>query len=93
MLLELRTGLSVFGTLSKAAQAQIREMVRDELRSELQRILNPTFIQLVTDGAREMETVLDAVLDFENSQADLAASVKLLERRIEKLERERGERP
>lgn len=74
------------GKLSKAALAQMREAFRDEIRIEMLRILNPTFLQLVTDGKEEMTKIFDAVMTFSEELDELQKAVEINTKAIEKLQ-------
>lgn len=50
--------------LSDAAIAQLRTVVREEVRTEVERTLNKTFIDTVREGAEHMNSIYDAVLAF-----------------------------
>ncbi len=68
--------------LSDAALEQLRKIVREETRSELNRLLNPTFVQLVTEGKRDLEKMLDVVIGYEGELEMLKRSVASLERLV-----------
>ena len=65
--------------LSKAALEQLRVIVREEARAEIDRILNPTFIAAVTKGRDDLERMLDVVIGFEDELKALKESVRVLE--------------
>lgn len=69
--------------LSRAALAQIRAMIREETRAEIERYLNPTFIELMTSGRRDMEHIFDAVLRFESDLRDVKLSVEILQAAVD----------
>jgi hypothetical protein len=67
------------GGMSKVARAQMREIIREEMHAELQHIVNPTFIELVTKGAQEMDRLFDTVIESDKRYADVEARLKFLE--------------
>lgn len=69
--------------LSSAALAQIRAMIREEARAEIERYLNPTFLELMTSGRRDMEHIFDAVLGFESELTDVKLSLKILQKMVD----------
>ena len=50
--------------LSDIAVAQLRTVVREEVRTEVERLLNKTFLDTVKDGADEMNKIFEAVMQF-----------------------------
>jgi hypothetical protein len=74
----------VFGRgLSRVALAQLRETIRDEIKTELNRILSPNFIEIVTRGQADMEKIFDAVLVFQNELDAVKLTLDILQRRLE----------
>jgi hypothetical protein len=65
--------------LSKVARAQIREIIREEIHAELQHIVNPTFIEMVTRGAQEMERLFDTVIESDKRYDTIEVRLKFLE--------------
>ena len=66
-------------SLSKAARAQVREIIREEIRSELHHILNPTFLELVTRGAADMERLFDTVIESDKRYTAVEQRLKFIE--------------
>ena len=69
----------------EATRALLREIVREEMRTELNRILNPTFITLMTDGQRQMEQLFETVIAADEKYDELRTSLEILQRRVESL--------
>ncbi len=70
----------MFGrSLSNVALAQVRDVIRDEVRAELNRIMSPTFMETVTRGQQEMSGIFDAVARFEDELDAVRTSIKILE--------------
>jgi hypothetical protein len=66
-------------TLSRAALEQLRQVVREEARKEIERALNPTFINDVTKGLEDFKKLLDTYNSYDDELAMLKRSVKNLE--------------
>ncbi|HWU89613.1 MAG TPA: hypothetical protein VN253_20265 [Kofleriaceae bacterium] len=65
--------------LSKVAKAQVREIIREEIRAELGHILSPTFIELVTRGATDMERLFDTVIESDRRYTSVEQRLKFVE--------------
>jgi hypothetical protein len=76
--------------LSNTVKNELRAIVREEMTAELGRILNPTFIRLVTEGYEEMGKIFDAVVDCDRKHDDLAKTVEILQAAVEDLQRKRA---
>jgi hypothetical protein len=70
----------VFGKLSNVAVAQLRDVIREEIRTELDRLMSPTFRETITRGQQDMERIFDAVLRFQSDLDDVRARLKFCER-------------
>jgi hypothetical protein len=77
----------VFGGLSKAARNQIRDIIREEMRKELDLHLNPTFIELVRKGTADMERIFDAVIAADEKHDALIAEMRILHAAVEDLQK------
>ena len=67
-------------TLSQAALEQIRQVVREESRKEIERVLNPTFINSVTKGLDDFQKLLDTYNSYDEELTLLKRSVAALEK-------------
>jgi hypothetical protein len=77
----------VFGKKSAAVPVAIlRDVIREEIRTELNQLLSPTFIELVTRGQREMEQIFDAVRVFQGDLDGVKLTVDIMEARLAQLE-------
>ena len=65
--------------LSKVARAQVRELLREEIRAELGHIFSPTFIELVTRGTADMERLFDTVIASDQRYAAVDQRLKFIE--------------
>lgn len=72
-------------TLSSAAQAQIRSIIREELRTELDRIISPTFVDVCRRGTDDLELISDAIASYDKQFEDLSLSFKILAASVEGL--------
>jgi hypothetical protein len=76
--------VGLFGRgLSKIALAQLREVIRDEIKVEMSRIVSPTFIETVNRGQTQMERIFDAVLAFESELDDVKLALSILQKRVD----------
>lgn len=71
--------------LSKMARAQVREILREEIRAELDHVLSPTFVALVTRGAAEMERLFDTVIESDQRYAAIEARLRFIEELLPRL--------
>jgi hypothetical protein len=67
-------------TLSQAALEQLRQVVREEARKEIERALNPTFINDVTKGLEDFKRLLDTYNSYDDELRMLKRSVAALEK-------------
>lgn len=65
--------------LSKVARAQVRELLREEIRAELGHVLSPTFLELVTRGAADMERLFDTVTESDQRYTAVEQRLKFIE--------------
>jgi hypothetical protein len=79
----------MFGKKPGAAvpMAVLRDVIREEIRTELLHVLPPTFIELVTRGHREMEQIFDGVRLFQDELDGVKLTVRIIEARLAQLER------
>lgn len=76
--------------LSKAALEQLRVVVREEARVEIERVLNPTFIAAVTKGLEDFKKTLDTYISYDDELRTLKNSVKNLEKVVSEMGRGAG---
>ena len=65
--------------LSKVATAQVRELLRDEIRAEINHILSPTFVELVTRGSANLERLFDTVIESDQRHHELDRRLRFIE--------------
>jgi len=69
--------------LSKVAVAQLRDVIREEIKAELSRIITPTFLETVTRGQQQMERIFDAVLSFQDELDEVKVTLSILQEGVE----------
>jgi hypothetical protein len=76
----------VFGrkAAEKVSIGILREVIRDEIKNEMNRLMSPTFVELVTRGQRDMEQIFDAVRTFQDDLDALKLTVDIIEAKITK---------
>ena len=69
----------MWGRLSKAALAQIQQLIREETRAEFQKIVNPAFMRAMSEGREDLERMLDVVIGYEDRLVELERRLKVVE--------------
>jgi hypothetical protein len=73
-------------TATAVPMAVLRDLIREEIKTELHHLLPPTFIELVTRGHREMELIFDGVRIFQDELDGVKLSVRIIEARLAQLD-------
>jgi len=61
----------------------MRKVVREEIQTELNRIMSPAFIETVTRGQADMERIFDAVIAFQRELDEVKVTLRILQRALE----------
>lgn len=67
-------------SLSKAAQAQIRQMIREEANAEIKAFLTPGFIDSMTTGRAQLEELFDIVVGYEDRLSEVERHLAALQK-------------
>jgi hypothetical protein len=73
--------------LSSAALNQIKLIVREEVRAELERVA-PDFLATARRGTEMIESIYQTVIDFDNEVGGFSCTLKLHQKSLEVLARD-----